>query len=369
MSDQKKKTPLIAIVAAVLLVAAGTTAYFVQKSPNTSDADQVASVSTEDQAGTGDEKVAAVDTAAGNSSDSRKNRNDNRKNVEATVPQPAINAEGIQVEPGNPIVAKVDGKEITRTDVYRFIQTMPQNVQQLPAVSVYPIAMEQVVNTRIVQTQADKADIEQTPEFKREIEVVKQQIARNLYLQKQVDAKIKDNMIKDEYKKYSKNIPAVEERNARHILLKTEDKAKAVLEKLNKGGKFEELAKELSVGPTAPKGGDLGYFAKTEMVTEFSDAVFGMKKGETLKKPVKTQFGWHVIKLVDVRERAKPTLEQMTPAIRAELSRKVLDNLIKEWRKDAKIEQFDINGKPLKAGANAIGIIPPKSDAKQKQDG
>lgn len=356
MSAEKKKTPLIAIVAAVLLVAAAATAYFVQKTPENGSADQVAASSIDNQG----EEAAAVDTAAGNSSD-------NAKQAEA-APVP-IDAEGIKVEPGNPVVAKVDGKDITRTDVYRFIQTMPQNVQQLPATSVYPIAMEQVVNTRIVQTQADKAGMEQTPEFKRELEIVKQQIARNLYLQKQVDAKLNDKMVKKGYDEYIKGVPTVEERRARHILLETEDKAKAAIKKLDKGGEFADLAKELSVGPTASKGGDLGYFAKGEMVPEFSDAVFGMKKGEVLKTPIKTQFGWHVIQFVDARERAKPTLEQMTPAIRAELSRKVLDDLIKDWRKDAKIEQFDINGKPLKDGANVIGIIPPKPEATEKKDG
>lgn len=357
MSSQKKKNPLIAIIAVILLLVAGTVAYFTQKS-----SDQAGESVTEEVASSSQEADSApedVATAAGNASDTAKKE----------APDLIVNEEGMNVEPGNPVVAKVDGKDITRVDVYRFIQTMPQNIQQMPAIQVYPIAMEQVINTRIVQTQADNAKIVDSAEFKREVEIAKQQIARNLYLQKKVDAKLTDKAIKNAYDDYVKKIPTVEERRARHILVETEAKAKAVLDKLNKGGKFEELATELSIGPTAPKGGDLGYFAKAEMVPEFANAAFGMKKGSVLDKPVQTQFGWHVIQLVDVRDRAKPSIEQMTPVLRAELSRNLLDELIQEWRKDAKIEQFDINGKPLKDGANVIGIVPAKAEANSKKDG
>lgn len=360
MSAQNNKTPLIAAAAVVLLVAAGAVAYFTQKSPDAMNkpAQEQAAANSES------DNPAAVDTAAGNASD---NIQENEKVAEA-APQ-MQSPEGVTVEPGNPIVAKVDGKDITRVDIYRFIQTMPQNVQQMPAVQVYPMAMEQVINTRIVQTKADQADIENSPEFKLEMDIAKQQIARNMYLQQQIDKKITDSMIKKSYDDFLKKVPEVEERRASHILLEDEGKAKAVIEKLNKGGNFEELAKELSKGPTGPNGGDLGYFAKNEMVPEFSGAAFAMKVGEISKEPVKTQFGYHVIKITEERQRPKPTMEMMTPMIKAELSRTVLDDLLKDWRKGADIEQFDINGKALKDGANVIGVVPNKEDNKAQQGG
>jgi len=274
--------------------------------------------------------------------------------------------EGLEVEQGNPVVATVDGKEITRVDVYRFIQTMPANIQQLPATAVYPMALEQVVNTRLVQNRAESANITETDAFKLEMEMAKQQLARNLYLQESVDKKISDGKLDSAYKEYIKKVPDVEERRARHILLETESKAKAVIEKLNAGGKFEELAQELSTGPTASKGGDLGYFAEGEMVPEFSNKVYSMSKGDVTDAPVKTQFGYHVIKLEDVRKRPKPTMAQLKPALEAELRREILTELLQDWRKDAKIEQFDINGKPLKEGANALGIVPPKAVTKKE---
>lgn len=279
------------------------------------------------------------------------------------TPTPELNVGDFQVEAGNPVVAKVDGKDITRVDVYRFIQTMPANMQQLPATQVYPIALDQVINTRLVQTRASNAKIEGTPEFEKEMDIARQQIMRNLFLQQQVDKKIDEEKVKKDYEEFVKSIPEVEERRARHILVETEAKAKAVVERLKKeDADFAKLAAELSIGPTKSRGGDLGYFGKTEMVKPFADAAFGMEKNSILETPVKTQFGYHVIQLVDIRQRTKPSYEQFAPNAIAEMRREIMQDLLDKWRKKAKIEQFDINGKPLEKGANVIGIVPTEQE-------
>jgi len=285
--------------------------------------------------------------------------------------QPDINVSGFTVEQGNPVVARVDGKDITRVDVYRFIRTMPANMQQLPAEQVYPVALDQVINTRLVQNKADGADVANSPEFQKEMDIARQQIMRNLFLQKQVDAKISEDKIRKEYKEFVKGIPDVEERRARHILVDTEEKAKAIIERLKKDdADFASLAGELSMGPTKSRGGDLGYFAKNEMVPEFANIAFSLKKDEVVTAPVKTQFGFHVIKVLDIRDRPKPTYEQYAPSAIAEMRREIMQEMLEKWKKQAKIEQFDINGQPLKKGANAIGIVPeePKK-AEENKDG
>ena len=349
MSSKNKKALPIVIVALIAIAGAGYFLY--QKSAGMGDGMTTASApapaAADNNAAT---QQAAVETAAGNADAGKPQQN-----------APQLSGEQLTVIPGNPVVAKVDGKDIFRTDVYRFIQTMPPNVQQMPAVTVYPMAMEQVINTRIVQTKADEANITESEQFAREMEMAKQQIARNLFIQQEVDKKISDDKLKKKYDALLKETPDVEERRARHILLETEDKAKAVIKQLQAGGNFEELAKELSKGPTGPKGGDLGYFAKGEMVPEFSDKAFSMKPGDVSQEPVKTQFGFHVIKLEDVRERPKPQFEQVKSVIEAEMRREVLAEMMEDWRKKAKIEQFDINGDPLKKGANATGLVPPES--------
>ena len=349
MPAQKNKSGVIAMIAVVVIAAVGGFAAYM------SGGDKAPEAEVQANAEEAQINPAEVNTAAGDAQDK-------------TTPSP-IGENGINVEPGNPVVARVDGKDITRVDVYRFIQTMPQNLQQLPATTVYPMAMDQVINTRLVQNKANDADVENSDDFKRELEIAKQQIVRNLYLQEQVNNKITDKMVKNAYNDYIKKIPDVEERRARHILVETEEKANAVIKKLDTGEGFEDLAKSLSIGPTATKGGDLGYFAKNEMVPEFAEAAFSMKKGSVSEKPVKTQFGWHVIKVIDKRERPKPSLEQMTPVLQAELRRTALEDLLKGWRKNAKIEQFDINGKPLRKGADATGLVPEEKQPVSPQQG
>lgn len=339
--SKKNNMPLIAIIALIAVLGVG--GYFMM-----SGGDKDSTMTPEMETAAGEE---AMDDTMSDA------QPEEMANVETTNEKPKNMPEGsFVVEEGNPVVAVVDGKEITRTDVYRFIRTMPANIQQMPATTVYPMALEQVINTRIVQNKAEDADLEETEAFKAEMEIAKQQIARNLYIEKQLESKIDEGTIKKMYKEYTKDIPDVEERRARHILVETEEKAKAVLAKLETGEKFEDLAKSLSIGPTSVKGGDLGYFAKQEMVPEFSEAAFNMKKGDVMDKPVKTQFGWHIIQLVDIRDRPKPSMEQLAPALQAEARRKALDELLQKWRKNAEIKQFDINGKPLKKGADVIGL-------------
>ena len=351
MAGKKNNSSVIAIAVAALVALGGGAYYFMQKSDAPEMPQQEEMQAEVESTNSPD----TVETAAGDATDK--------------TPAPDMNTGDFVVEEGNPVVATVDGKDITRVDVYRFIQTMPANIQQLPATAVYPMAMDQVINTRIVQTKADNADIENTEEFKREMEIAKQQIARNLFLQKEVDDKISEASLKSAYKEYIAAIPDVEERRARHILVDTESKANAIMDKLKTGEKFEDLAKSLSMGPTGPKGGDLGYFAKKDMVPEFANVAFSMEKGAVSEKPVQTQFGWHVIKLEDIRERQKPSYEQVKPMIQAEKRREILDDLLQKWRKNADIKQFDINGKPLKDGANVIGIMPPEAKDQPKKDG
>lgn len=358
MAQQKNKGPVILVVIAVLALVGGGI-YYVSQGSDESVTDQMQAQLDGDMETS--DSVEEVETSAGDASQSTSN-NDEMSDLE-------INAGEFIVEPGNPVVAKVDDKPITRVDVYRFIQTMPPQIQAMPASKIYPMAMEQVVNTRIIQNKANAADIMDTPEFQREMEIAKQQIARNLFMEKKVDSKISDSKVKSAFKEYVKEIPEVEERRARHILVDTESKAKAVIEKLNKGGDFSELANEVSKGPTGNKGGDLGWFEQGRMVPEFGKAVFEMEKGELRKEPVQSQFGWHVVQLDDIRNRPKPSFEEMKPMIEAQLRREALDGLFEEWRKEAKIEQYDINGKPLREGADATGLLPEEKQPQPAKQG
>ena len=137
-----------------------------------------------------------------------------------------------------------------------------------------------------------------------------------------------------------KSMGGQEEVHARHILVETEDEAKAILEQLKGGADFATLAKEKSKDPGAAEGGDLGYFTKDQMVPEFAEVAFKMYPGQ-LSNPVKTQFGWHIIKVEDKRTKQPPEFEKVKEQIEAYLARKAQSDFVAKLRQTAKVERLD----------------------------
>jgi peptidyl-prolyl cis-trans isomerase C len=254
-------------------------------------------------------------------------------------------AEEIKLEPGNPVVAVVNGEEISRSEVFKFIAGLPQNVRQMPVGQLFDLAIEQLVNARLLEDKASKVDLSTDEKVKEQLEKARKQIERNIFLQRQVEEKLTEERLKELYNAYVEGVGDVMETKASHILVESESEAGKIIKKLEGGADFTELAKKTSTGPSAEKGGDLGWFAKGEMVPEFSEAAFSMEPGEISDKPVKTQFGWHVIKVEDRRKRETPTFEEIKPILEPQLRRQILDNLIKKWREEAEVEVYSINGK------------------------
>lgn len=272
----------------------------------------------------------------------------NAKAPAESAAAPATGADAPMLKLGNPTVATVNGEEIKRSDVFNFIGNLPEQVRQMPIQNLFPLALEQVINNKVVGVKADSAKLEADPEVKNLFEQAKGQIVRNVYVERQVNENISQKKLLKAYEDMLGKIGDVQETHARHILVDSEDKAREVIKKLDGGAKFEELAKEYSSGPSKENGGDLGYFAKNEMVPEFADAAFAIDKGKYSKDPVKTQFGWHVIKIEDRRKRPEPKFEEVKPQLEQQLRQQVLAELLQQWQKDAKIKKFDINGEPVK---------------------
>lgn len=353
MSQPKNNLPMIIGVLALLVIGGGSAYYFSGNMTKTaSDA------TTEEASAT--QAAAAMPAASGEPAATPQEENEATESAKASFG-------GVEVQPGNPVVAKVDGEDITRVDVYRFIKLMPANVQQLPPQAVYPLALEQVVNTRLVQNKAEAAGLENDPEVRQQLEMARQQIIRSVYIQRELDKRISDADVKAKYNDAIGKSPAVEEIKASHILLQSEAEAKDIIAKLEAGGDFAKLAAENSGDPgNKDQGGDLGWFSQTDMVPSFSEGAFKLGKGETTKAPIQTQFGWHVVKVTDKRERPKPTIDETRPMIEAELRREKLETILDDWRKTAKIEKFDINGNPVEehdAVAPAAGEEPESAPA------
>lgn len=258
----------------------------------------------------------------------------------APVPAPAADAD--------PVVAKVNGATIKRSEVKEAYDHLPEQYHQIPLEQIFPALINNLIDTKLAAAAGRKAKLDKTPEFKASMAAFADRLLGSSVIEKEVGKKVTDAAVKAKYEETVKAMGGQTEVHARHILVKTEDEAKAVIKELAGGADFAELAKKRSTGPSGPNGGDLGFFGKGQMVPEFDKAVFSMKKGEVTQAPVKTQFGWHVIKVEETRVQQPPAFEDMAPQIRETLSREAGNTYIQGLREGAKIERFNLDGTPAK---------------------
>lgn len=283
---------------------------------------------------------------------------------EAETTEPAADATSETAEKtpseNDPVVAKVDGRNVLRSDVVEFMKNFPPQMQQMPVEALFPMALEQVITAKVVDEKAAKdSGLSSDPEVAKRLADAKTQIIRTVFLEHEIEKKVTDDRLKAAYEDFKKAQGNIEEVHARHILVEKEETAKEILSKLESGAKFEDLAKEYSKDPSnKDNGGDLGYFAKEAMVKEFADAAFAMNKGEVSKTPVKTQFGYHIIQVQDKRMKPVPAFEEVKEALAVQERRQILNEVVEEMRKSADVETFDINGKPLKAPEAAPAPVP-----------
>jgi peptidyl-prolyl cis-trans isomerase C len=264
--------------------------------------------------------------------------------------EPVTLSEKLKSDNPETVIADVNGQEITIKDLQEFIKTLPEQYQQMPVEVVYPQLLNEIVMARLVEEKVEELDLANDPEVIQKVEMAKKQITQNVYLQREVEKKITEGKLKTAYQDYLKKNPAQEEIRARHILLETEDEAKALIKKLEaEGGKnFAALANESSKDQgSGQNGGDLGYFTQSEMVTEFSKAAFALPKGGFSKEPVKSAFGWHVIKVEDKRNRKQPSFDDLKPQLKTQLSREIVSEIIQAMFEDADIQLYDLQGNPL----------------------
>lgn len=198
---------------------------------------------------------------------------------------------------------------------------------------------EEVINREIFMQEAVRRGLDASDEYKNQLELARQSILiRELFNDQQNKDKVTDADIKAEYDKFVAANGGKEYR-ARHILVEKEDQAKAIVASLKKGAKFEDLAKKQSKDPgSGANGGDLDWAAGGNYVKEFSEAMVALKKGQLTDKPVKTQFGWHVIRLDDVREAQLPKFEEVKPQISQQMLQTKMGQFQQDLRAKAKIE-------------------------------
>ncbi|MDR1694164.1 MAG: peptidylprolyl isomerase [Lactobacillaceae bacterium] len=236
--------------------------------------------------------------------------------------------------------AVVNGDKITVQEIKDGYNENQQIKSQVSFEDFYDKGLEIFVNAKLVLQAAEKEKVRNTDEYKKQIKVLGDELARRVYLDKAVTKKVTNEEVQKLYKQYKDKFESKKEVKAKHILVDDEAKAKDIIAKLKKGEKFDDLAKEFSKDQP-----DLGYFTQEMMVKEFGDAAFSMKKGTHSQSPVKTQFGYHVILVEDSRDTKPLTIQEAEPQLKAMLSQAAVGSVIEDLRKEGKVEEYSLDGK------------------------
>ena len=242
-----------------------------------------------------------------------------------------------------PIVANVNNEDISLETMIHAMNELPPEIQSQPFMSYYEDLLERVIDIKLFAQEGKKMKLNEEPSVRAAIDFVIEKVLMQAFLSKYVQENIKEENLKASYNNFIADETSREEIKASHILMDTESEAIDVINMLNDGDDFAELAKNKSTGPSGPSGGDLGWFKRGQMVPPFEKAAFSLNKNEITQIPVQTQFGWHVIKIFDKRIPEAPSYESMKSKLIQDLERKIVSKKIQDLRNDALIEQLSSN--------------------------
>lgn len=244
----------------------------------------------------------------------------------------------------NPVVARVDGQDIRMSDIAEAAQSLPEQLRGMPPQMLFPMLLDQLIDRRALAAQARKSGLEKNEDVRKLMEAAADRALQSAFVSREIGPMVSDAALKARYDAEIAGKPGPEEVRARHILVADEAAAKKIIEELKKGGDFAALAKQHSSDPGAQQGGDLGFFKKDDMVGEFATAAFALKPGEITLVPVKTQFGWHIIKLEERRAAPAPTFEDSRDELRQKMIQEAYQKLSTAARNQVKVERFNMDG-------------------------
>ncbi|CEJ83251.1 putative Peptidylprolyl isomerase [Hyphomicrobium sp. GJ21] len=252
-----------------------------------------------------------------------------------------LGAPGMQAFAQDKVVATIDGKPITEGDLAVAESEIGSDMGTMPGPQKRTSLLEFLIDNQLFAEAGEKAKLDQGPDFETRLAYLKRRALRELYFEKVIKGSVSDADARKIYDDQVKLLKPEEEVSARHILVETEEQAKELKAKLDKGADFAQLAKENSKDPgSKDDGGNLGYFGHGQMVPQFEEVVFKLKKGE-VSDPVKTQFGWHLVKLEDSRTKQPPAFEIVKDRIAQSLLLQKAQKTAMELRANAKIEIVD----------------------------
>lgn len=246
----------------------------------------------------------------------------------------------VYAQDANPVLAKVNGQEIRQSDVTIAEEELGPSLAQMDPSTRKDNVLSFLIDMKIVAKAAEDKKVADREEFKSKLAFARNRLLMDSLLGTEGKEALTDANMKKVYEDAAKQISGEQEVHARHILVESEDEAKKIAEELKKGANFAELAKKSSKDPGAADGGDLGFFTKDQMVPEFSKVAFELEPGK-ISDPVKSQFGWHIIKVEEKRNRQAPSFDQVKPQIEQYVVRKAQADYVTKLREAAKVERLD----------------------------
>jgi len=281
--------------------------------------------------------------------------------VVVTLPATAQTATAPSSESG--VVARGTGFTITEKDIAAASDNPALGAANLPEEQRREALISYLVDLKILGQAAEAAKLDKDPEFANKLAEMRQQLLVETFLEKEVQKLVTPEAARKLYDDTTKDMKPEQEVRARHILVETEDQAKAVIERLKKGEDFAKVAAELSKDPgSKDSGGELGFFTKDRMVGPFAEAAFKLEPNQ-ISEPVQTQFGWHVIQTEEKRAQPVPSFDDLKPQIEAFLNRQSQQQVITALREKAKVERLD---KPAAPAAEQKAPAEAPKDTKKK---
>jgi len=247
---------------------------------------------------------------------------------------------GARAEDDNPVIARANGVDIHASDLAFAEEEIGSNMPQMPPDQKRDYLITYLTDVIIVSQAAEKQKLNERDDVRSRLVFDHNRVLMEAMLQDAGKAALTDEAMHKVYDEAVKQMGNEEEVHARHILVATEDEAKAIAAELKKGADFATLAKEKSKDPGAADGGDLGYFTKDQMVPEFAEAAFKLDKGQ-VSDPVHTQFGWHIIKVEDKRIKPTPTFDQVKAQLTNYVEHRAQAAMVDNLRKTATVERLD----------------------------
>ena len=235
-------------------------------------------------------------------------------------------------------VGSVNGSTIYLDEIMAVAQSLPAEYREAGLPNLYSQLVDEVANSRLAAEAGRSEGLDGDENIAKAMKLAADRVLAEAYITRKVSAQISDEAIQSAYDTFVADSASREQVTASHILVETEDEAKAIIEQLNDGADFAQLARDKSTGPSGPNGGSLGAFGRGQMVPAFEAAAFAMPVGSYSADPVQTQFGWHVIQVSDKGVEPAPSLDQMREQITANLSRQSFARVVESLRAGATIE-------------------------------